>query len=148
MSADERNHTLRILCSRTYAKNRLVEHSAPQDTAEDTAELVLEQDEQACEELAKKKKQLAKFKQQQSWNRERTQWLGTDPKEARAKLRAELEPGFYISTCGKRSIRTLDQLGLCYMLPGVDFLRYTYAGSALPKTSDFDNVCKWCAKSP
>ena len=51
---------MRKLCSQTYAKNRLVEHSAPQDTAEDTAEMVLEQDEQAAEELAKKK-QLAKF---------------------------------------------------------------------------------------
>ena len=85
---------------------------------------------------------------QQSWNRERTQWLGTDPKEARAKLRAGLQPGFYISNSGKRNIRTLHQLGLCYMLPGVDYTRYTYAGSALPSTSDFDNVCKWCAKSP
>ena len=74
--------------------------------------------------------------------------LGTDPKEARTKLRSELQPGFYVSTSGKRNIRTLHQLGLCYMLPGVDYMRYTYAGSALPGTSDFDNVCKWCAKSP
>ena len=143
--AAERAQTVKVLCSRNYAENRHAESSASHEP-EDAAALVLEQDDRADEELAMKKME-SKIKQQ-AWNRERTQWLGTDPKEARAKLRAELEPGFYVSTSGKRNIRTLHQLGLCYMLPGVDYMKYTYVGSALPSASDFDNVCKWCAKSP
>ena len=145
VSAAERAQTVKVLCSRNYAENREAAALVPVGP-EDDAEFVLVQDDQPDEELATKKLE-SKFRQQ-SWNRERTQWLGTDPKEARTKLRSELQPGFYVSTSGKRNIRTLHQLGLCYMLPGVDFMRYTYAGSALPGSSDFDNVCKWCAKSP
>ena len=143
--AAERAQTVKVLCSRDFAENREAESSARQES-EDDAALILVQDDRADEELAMKRLD-SKFKQQ-SWNRERTQWLGTDPKEAWTKVRAELQQGFYISTSGKRNIRTLHQLGLCYMLPGVDYMRYTYAGSALPSTSDFDSVCKWCAKSP
>ena len=33
------------------------------------------------------------------------------------------------------------------MIPGMDCMRYTYAGAVLPSTADFDTVCKWCSKS-
>ena len=97
-------------------------------------------------EAAAMKKKLSK-ETQQAWNRERTEKLGSDPKEVRATLRAELEPGFYISTAGKKGIRTLHRLVQCYMIPGMDYMRFSYAGSILPSTSDFDMVCKWCSKS-
>ena len=89
--AAERAQTVKKLCSRNFAENREAESSSPQES-EDDAALVLVQDYRADEELAMKRLE-SKFKQQ-SWNRERTQWLGTDPKEARTKLRAELQPGF------------------------------------------------------
>ena len=142
---DERARTARLLCSRNFAEYCEAEFPALR-VSEDDAVLSLIQGDQADEALTAKKLE-SKFKQQ-SWNRERTQWLGTDPKEARSKFRAELQPGFYISTSGKKNFRTLHQLGLCYMLPGVDYMKYAYAGSALPSTLDFDGVCKWCAKSP
>ena len=97
-------------------------------------------------EAAAMKKKVSKEKQQ-AWNRERTEKLGSDPNEVRATLRAELEPGFYISTAGKKGIRTLHRLGQCYMIPGMDYMRFSYAGTILPSTSDFDMVCKWCSKS-
>ena len=106
--AAERAQTVKVLCSRDFAENREAESSARQES-EDDAALILVQDDRADEELAMKRLD-SKFKQQ-SWNRERTQWLGTDPKEARTKLRAELQQGFYVSTSGKRNICTLHQLG-------------------------------------
>ena len=33
------------------------------------------------------------------------------------------------------------------MIPGMDYLRYTYSGAALLNTGDFDTVCKKCSKS-
>ena len=33
------------------------------------------------------------------------------------------------------------------MIPGMDYLRYTYSGAALPNTADFDTVYKKCSKS-
>ena len=89
---------MKLLCSRTYAENRQAESSALQEP-EDAAALVLEQDDRADEELATKK--LESKTKQQAWNRERTQRLGTDPKDVRATLRAELEPGFLYFHCWK-----------------------------------------------
>ena len=63
--------------------------------------------------------------------------LGKSPKEARASIRAALEPGFYISCSGKKKVRSLHQLGKCYLLPGVDFMNYTFAGNT---------VCRLCAR--
>ena len=54
--------------------------------------------------------------------------LGSSPKEARSRIRAALEPGFYICRSGKKKVRTLHQLGRCYLLPGVDYMDYTSAG--------------------
>ena len=74
---------MKALCSRDFAENREAESSARQES-EDDAALILVQDDRADEELAMKILD-SKFKQQ-SWNRERTQWLGTDPKEVWTKL--------------------------------------------------------------
>ena len=57
----------------------------------------------------------------------RTSLLGKSPKEARASIRAALEPGFYISCSGKKKVHSLHQLGKCCLLPGVDFMNYTFA---------------------
>ena len=65
---------------------------------------------------------------------------GSPPKEARASIRASLELGFYISCAGMKKLRSLHQLGKCRLLPGVVVMNYTFAGNALPKTAEYDNV--------
>ena len=76
----------------------------------------------------------------------RTATLGENPKEARAALRSQLEPGYYVCLSGKKKIKTLHQLGKCYLLPGVDYLDYYYHGVALPRTSPSDCICRLCAR--
>ena len=51
------------------------------------------------------------------------------------------------SYSGKKKIKVLHRLGQCFMLPGVDFMSYEYAGSTFPDSSSDETVCKWCAKS-
>ena len=89
---------------------------------------------------------LAKQKQQ-SGNRERSELLGSDPKQTRAEIRSNLREGYYISHSGKKAIRVLHDLGRCYMLPGVDYLSFTFGGTTFPDSCVYDTVCKWCAKS-
>ena len=72
--------------------------------------------------------------------------LGKSPKEATARIRAALEPGFYICRSGKKKVRSLHQLGKCYLLPGVGCMDYTSSGNALPKKSEYDRVCRLCAR--
>ena len=47
---------------------------------------------------------------------------------------------------GKKKIKTLHQLGKCYLLPGVDYLDYSYHGFALPQTSADDCICRLCSR--
>ena len=70
----------------------------------------------------------------------RTATLGENPKEARAALRSQLEPGYFVCLSGKKKIKTLHQLGTCYLLPGVDYLDYSYHGVALPRISTHDCI--------
>ena len=97
------------------------------------------------EELAMKKIQ-AKQKQQ-SGNRERSELLGSDHKQARAEIRSSLREGYYVSHSGKKAIRVLHFLGRSYVVPGVDYLSFTFGGTTIPDSSAYDTVCKWCAKS-
>ena len=87
------------------------------------------------EELAMKKI-LAKRKQQ-SGNRERSELLGSDHKQARAEICSNLREGCYISHSGKKAIRVLHYLGRCYMLPGVDYLSFTFGGTTFPDSTLF-----------
>ena len=103
------------------------------------------QDESLDEALAAKEK-LSKEKQQ-VWNRGRSELLGSDHKQTRSDIRANLEPGYYISYSGKKRIKVLHRLGQCFMLPGVDLMSYEYASSSFPDSSSYETVCKWCAKS-
>ena len=59
--------------------------------------------------------------------------FGENRKEARKALRSQLEPGYYVCLSGKKKIKTLHQLGKCYLLPGVDYLDHSYHGVALPR---------------
>ena len=95
----ERTRTKKLLCSRTYAGGPR-EAAYPFPNQDDPAILELEQDK----EIAIRRKE-SNIKQQ-AWNRARTERLGTDSKEVRTALREELEPGFYISSAGKKEIRT------------------------------------------
>ena len=33
------------------------------------------------------------------------------------------------------------------MLPGVDYLSFSYAGVQFPASDAYDSVCKWCARA-
>ena len=91
-------------------------------------------------------KKKASKEKQQVWNRSRSELLGVDHKQARNLLRAKLAPEYYVSSSGKKAIKVLHMLGECYMLPGMDYMSYQYAGSSFPNADAFDTVCKWCAK--
>ena len=51
---------------------------------------------------------------------------------------AALELGFHISCSGKKKVRSL--------LPGVDFMNYTFAGNTFTKKAEYDTVCRLCAR--
>ena len=72
--------------------------------------------------------------------------LGKSPNEARANIQAEHEPGFYMFRSGKKKVRTLHQLGRCYLSPGVDYLDYSFAGKVMPRSPGSDGVCRLCAR--
>ena len=55
--------------------------------------------------------------------------------------------GYYISHSGKKTIRVVHCLGRCYMLPGVDYLSFSYAGVQFLASDEYDCVCKWCARA-
>ena len=75
----------------------------------------------------------------------RFQVLGDDGKQNRQLIRESYEPGYYICLSGKRKIRTLHKLGMCYALPNV-YLNFEFAGQSLPAVSAYDTVCKLCAR--
>ena len=134
-----------LLASRTFTD---VVRDAPPDIPTFQFKFTSEEfapDENLDEELSTKKK--ASKVKQQVWNRGRSEVLGDYHKQTRILLRAELEPGYYISYSGKRRIKVLHRLGQCYMLPGVDYTTYEYLGAALPDSFSNDTVCKWCARS-
>ena len=74
---------------------------------------------------------------QQAGNRGRSELLGSDHKQARLEIRSQLQDGYYISHSGKKSIRVVHCLGRCYMLPGVDYLSFTYAGEKFPASDAY-----------
>ena len=76
----------------------------------------------------------------------RTVTLGSNPRDAREQIRSQLQPGFYICLSGKRKIRTLHRLGSCYLLPGVDYLEYSFYGLSMPSNSLFDCICTLCSR--
>ena len=79
-------------------------------------------------------------------NDARTAILGEIPRAQREMIRSSLPEGFYICVSGKRSVRTLHQLGACYLLPDVDYARYSYSGTVMPLKSEFDVVCTLCSR--
>ena len=81
-------------------------------------------------------------KRQQAWNTDRSSKLGNEPKEARRLLRESLQPGFYIATSSKKKIKTLHLIGSCYMIPGIDYPSFSYAGERFPNRRTFHGVCK------
>ena len=136
--------TKKILCSRTVSDLERVISLEPSTLDSELAagEIVLDD----IDEEAAMKKILDK-QTQQSGNRERSELLGSDHKQARAEIRSNLREGYYISHSGKKAIRVLHYLGRCYMLPGVDYLSFTFGGTTSPDSSAYDTVCKWRAKS-
>ena len=70
--------------------------------------------------------------------------LGDNPRERRKLFRASHDSGYYIAISPKQSRRTLYKLGSCFMVLGVDYVKYTYSGLTMPDSADFDTVCKVC----
>ena len=70
----------------------------------------------------------------------------TQVRRPRRLLRESLQPSFYIATSSKKRIKTLHLLGSSYMIPGIDYPSFTYAGERFPNRRTFHGVCKWCAR--
>ena len=56
------------------------------------------------------------------------------------------EPSFRKATTGRNGTRVLHRLGACFMVPGIDYPRYVHLGALMPRQSDFDSICKLCAR--
>ena len=136
--------SLQILSLRSYADLQRSDFVEPPPAECDVApgELTLD----ILDEDAEDRKKLSKEKQQ-AGNRGRSELLGSDHKQARLEIRSQLQSGYYISYSGKKSIRVVHCLGRCYMLPGVDYLSFVYAGEQFPASDAYDCVCKWCARA-
>ena len=117
--------SLQILSLRSYADLQRSDSIEPITADCDLApgELALD----ILDEDAEARKKLSKEKQQ-AGNRGRSELLGSDHKQARLEIRSQLQSGYYISYSGKNSIRVVHCLGRCYVLPGVDYLSFVYAG--------------------
>ena len=136
--------SLKILCLRSYADLERPASVEPIPADCDVVPCELSLDE--LDEKAEVQKKLSKEKQQ-AGNRGRSELLGSDHKQARSEIRSQLQQGYYISYSGKKAIRVVHCLGRCYMLPGVDYLSFSYAGVQFPASDEYDSVCKWCAKA-
>ena len=136
--------SLQILGLRSYADLQRSDFVEPVPADGDVAPCELALD--ILDEDAEERKKLSKEKQQ-AGNRGRSERLGSDHKQARLEIRSQLQSGYYISYSGKKSIRVVHCLGRCYMLPGVDYLSFVYAGEQFPASDAYDCVCKWCARA-
>ena len=136
--------SLQILGLRSYADLQRSDFAEPVPPDCDSAPFELALD--TLDEDAENRKKLSKEKQQVG-NRGRSERLGTDHKQARSEIRSQLQSGYYISYSGKKSIRVVHCLGRCYVLPGVDYLSFVYAGEQFPASDAYDCVCKWCARA-
>ena len=58
-----------------------------------------------------------------------------------------VQPGCYVSTSGRKDTLNLHHLGACFRVPGIDYLRYRYAGTEMPPGSEFHQVCSLYAKA-
>ena len=139
-----------ILRTKTLLISRIhvdVHRDDSADVSTSVVELIPEEfvpDDSLDEPLAAKGK-LAK-EQQQVWNRGRSELLGSDHKQTRATIPAELEPGYYVSYSGKKRIEVLHRLGQCFMLPGVDYMTNEYWSTVFADALLYETACKWCAK--
>ena len=136
--------SLKILCLRSYAELERSDSPEPIPVDCDLAPGELAPDD--LDEEAEVREKLSKEKQQ-AGNRGRSELLGSDHKQARSEIRSQLQEGYYISHSGKKAIRVVHCLGRCYMLPGVDYLSFSYAGLQFPASDEYDTLCKWCAKA-
>ena len=136
--------SLKILCLRSYADLERPDsvEPIPADCDVVPCELLLDD----FDEKAEVQKKLSKEKQQ-AGNRGRSELLGSDHKQARSEIRSQLQEGYFISHSGKKAIRVVHRLGRCYMLPGVDYLSFSYAGEQFPAFDEYDTVFKWCART-
>ena len=136
--------SLKILCLRSYAE--LERSDSPEPIPVDCDLVPGELAPDNLDEEAEVRKKLSKEKQQ-AGNRGRSEILGSDHKQARFEIRSQLQDGYYISHSGKKAIQVVHCLGRCYMLPGVDYLSFSYAGVQFPASDEYDSVCKWCART-
>ena len=98
---------------------RLDEGATPKEAAVEPEPEV--QEELRVDPSAKKDKRLKS-------ENTKSDTLGSNPKAARERARSQLQKGCSVSTSGRNSIRVLRRLGACYMVPGIDHLRYMYSG--------------------
>ena len=139
---------LRKLSTRNFAYLPRPVEEAPVEQVEKLSpvEAQQRQEDEILREREAARKAEGRMKQQE-WNTDRTLKLGSNPREAWKNLRESFQPGFYIAIGSKRSVKTLHLLGACYMIPGVDYPVYSYAGESFSSKRLFHGICKWCARA-
>ncbi len=63
---------------------------------------------------------------------------------AQAPVDAETISGYVCSVIGRRQVRRLHFVGLCYRRPGWDYRDFVAYGEELPGPSSYDLVCRQC----
>ncbi len=61
-----------------------------------------------------------------------------------APVVARAVDGYVCSVLGRRQVRRLHFVGLCYRRPGWDYKDYVHYGAELPNPGDYDLVCRQC----
>ena len=132
---------LNLLSKRAFVTKPREEEVREDPQEEPRPDIVIERDEE--EEVMVAPPDLSRV---QIWNMGRSAALGSNPKEARERLRSQLDPGFYVSTSTFRNLKILHRLGACYLIPGVDYQQFEYLGTLMPERSKYEQICKLFAR--
>ncbi len=62
---------------------------------------------------------------------------------ARSSTESEVQ-GYVCSITGRRAVRRLHFVGLCYRRPGLDYSQYVQFNDVVPGPEDYDLVCRQC----
>ena len=133
--------TMSLLSARHFVAVARGQNPAPQ-AMEQLEELEVVVDEHLPQEIPE-----VKSDKRRRTENARVQQVGDNPRKVRSEARAALQSGYYASLSGKKNTRILHRLGACFRVPSIDYPRFHYAGTVMPASSNFFQVCSGCAKA-
>ena len=110
--------TIDLLSSRQHASVHRVPRVVPQSLEEFEPEEILT-DDTLQQEISE-----AKPDKRRKFENTRVQQLRSDPKKVRSESRSNLQPGYCVSTSGKKDTLILRRVGACFRVPGIDYPKF------------------------